>query len=150
MKKLALFLPIAALLLAGVAVAQQYQEITVTANVQPYVSVWFSYNAVDFGEVYPNNFYPAPFPETRYVLLETNVYADEYIWYAQDWPLDLYFASEVGSIPTTYDIMVGTTPQLVSSYGSGSFTIYHQYWLYVPPLPQGVYAARVAIEYRPL
>ena len=149
MKKLALFLPLAALLLAGIAVAQQYQEITVSASVGPYISVWFSYNAVDFGEVYPLATYPAPFPETRYVLLETNVYVDEYIKYVYDWPLDLYFASEISSIPTTYEVMVGTSPQLVGSYGSGSFTIYHQYWLYVPLLSSGPYTTRVIIWYSP-
>jgi len=60
MKKALIILPVVGLLLVALAIAQEAsQNISVTADVQPYYSVVFDYNTVDFGAVYPG-FIPAP------------------------------------------------------------------------------------------
>jgi len=154
MKKALIILPVVGLLLVALAVAQE-QYITVTADVQEYVSVVFNYNVVNFGSVYPGTDIPAPGnAEGLYnVSVETNinlgVSASRTAWSPSD-VLTLKFASALNEIPTAPEYEIRTVPVTVDYIAPGSYTHYHAYWLDVPiGASPGTYSTTVTITYMP-
>jgi len=154
MKKALIIFPIAGFLLVALAVAQM-QYITVTADVQPYYSVVFSYNTVNFGSVYPGTEIPAPgnaqgeYYASVETAMELQVTVGRTAWSPSD-VLTLKFASALNEIPTVPEYEIGTTFIIVDSIAPGSHTHYHAYWLYVPPeASPGTYSTTVTITYTP-
>ncbi len=134
-------------LLVAPAIADQ---ITVTADVPPYVSAVFSYNTVNFGTVQPGSTYvPAPGQEkgiynvTLTSNVDVSVIASRSPW-LPDEGIDLWFQNNVALVLLTKE------PQLIGTLSSGSYTDYHSYWLTIPALQRpGTYSTTVTITYQP-
>jgi len=155
MEKALLIFPIAGLLLVALAIADVSQNISVNASVQPYYSVVFSYDAVNFGAVYPGANISAPGnTEGLYnVSVETNIdlafNVSRTVWLPSD-ILSLKFASALDEIPTEPVYIIETTPITVDSISLGSYTHYHAYWLDVPiEASPGAYSTVVTMVYQP-
>jgi hypothetical protein len=154
-KWLIALLPIVVGLLAIVPVIKA-DDITVTAEVPPYVSVVFNYNTVNFGNVAPGSTdVPAPNQDSGIynVSVTTNVpltvSAYRTAWSPSD-VLTLKFA--VGtSVPSSPQVTLTTTSQTVATLTTtGEYTHYHGYWLTVPSnTPAGTYSTTVTITYTP-
>ena len=155
MKKSLVFFPIVGLLLVALAVAQVSEDITVSADVQPYYSVVFNYASVSFGAVYPGPDIPAPGNSigAYNVSVETNidltVNASRTAWYPSD-VLTLKFASSLYGTPTSPEYVIGTASVTVDSISPGVYTHYHAYWLDVPiGAYPGSYSTNVTMTYQP-
>jgi len=130
-------------------------QVTVTAEVPAYVSVVFNYNAVSFGTVQPGSTdYPAPgnsqglYNVTVSSNVNLNVSIYRTVWSPND-VLTLKFARGT-TVPSTPQVTVTTTSQLVGTVSAGEFTDYHAYWLTVPATtPPGSYSTTVTITYAP-
>ena len=156
MKKALIIFPIAGLLLVALAVAQVSQDISLSAIVQPYYSVVFHYDTVDFGAVLPGaTNYPALGNNlgVYHVDVESNIALTISVrrtpWSPYDY-LTLKFASDVNAIPVGPEVTVGIeTPTIVESIAPGIYTHYHAYWIDVSreALP-GSYSANVTITYQ--
>ena len=152
-------LPLIALVILGAIVALAYpatsEQITVTAEVPTYVSVVFNYNAVSFGTVQPGAIdYPAlGNSQGLYnVTVSSNVNLNVSI-YRTSWTpndvLTLKFARGT-TVPSSPQVTVTTSSQLVGTISAGEFTDYHAYWLTVPTVtPAGSYSTTVTITYSP-
>jgi len=155
-KWLITLLPIVVGLLAIVPVIKA-EDIQVTAEVPPYVSVVFNYNSVNFGSVAPGSTdVPAPGQDQGIynVTVDANVFVNVYA-YRTTWSpyesMTLMFASGFNSVPTSPQVHITRGSQLVASItGAGHYTHYHCYWLTVPltTLP-GTYSTTVTITYQP-
>jgi spore coat protein U-like protein len=155
-KWLIALLPIVVGLLAIVPVIKA-DDITVTAEVPPYVSVVFNYNTVNFGNVAPGSTdVPAPNQDSGIynVSVTTNVrlyiYASRTPWSPSD-VLTLKFAV-LTSVPFGSYIgpEIDTSSRLITGIAPGSYTTYHGYWLTVPSnTPAGTYSTTVTITYTP-
>jgi len=159
MKKMMLIL---AILLPMLALPVTADNITVTADVPPYVSAVFNYNTVNFGTVQPGST-DVPAPGQEYgiynVTLSANVNVNV-IAYRTDWSpfegLTLKFGDTTTlTIAGTPDlkpmVTLGTAPQIVSYYPVVySVTDYHGYWLTVPATQVAArYSTTVTITYQP-
>jgi hypothetical protein len=154
-KWLIALLPIVVGLLAIVPVIKA-DDITVTAEVPPYVSVVFNYNTVNFGTVAPGSTdVPAPNQDSGIynVSVTTNVpltvSAYRTAWSPSD-VLTLKFA--VGtSVPSSPQLTLTTSSQTVATLTqTGQYTHYHGYWLTVPvSTSAGAYSTTVTITYTP-
>jgi len=152
-KWLIALLPIVAGLLAIVPVIKA-DDVNVTAEVPPYVSVVFNYNTVDFGSVLPGSTdVPAPGQEngiynvTVNTNVPLNVYASRTPWSPSD-VLTLKFGTNIVP-PTSPQVELKTTSQFVTMI-SGEYTHYHGYWLTVPAYTTpGTYSTTVTITYQP-
>jgi len=154
-KWLIALLPIVAGLLAIVPVIKA-DDVNVTAEVPPYVSVVFNYNTVNFGSVLPGSTdIPAPNQDSGIYNVSVitnvplNVSAYRTAWSPSD-ALTLKFA--VGSsVPTSPQVTLATTSQVVATLTeTGRYIHYHGYWLTVPlNPPAGTYSTTVTITYQP-
>lgn len=152
-KYLWLILPIVASLLAVPAIAD---EVTVTAEVPPYVSVVFNYVTVNFGSVFPGSTdVPAPglgigiYNVTVTTNVPLTVSAYRTLWSPSD-VLTLKFA--VGtSVPSSPQVTLTTSSQTVATLTEfGQYTHYHGYWLTVPSgASVATYTTIVTITYSP-
>jgi len=155
MKKALLIFPIAGLLLVALAAAQVSQDISVTASVQPYISVVFNYNAVDFGAVYPGEKIPAPGnAQGAYnVSIKTNtplvVSAIRTDWTPSVW-MPLWFGVQYDIPLLAPQDQIGIeTPIQIGPIDVGEYIHYHGYWLDVPIVSPGNYSTTVTITYQP-
>jgi hypothetical protein len=155
-KWLIALLPIVVGLLAIVPVIKA-DDITVTAEVPPYVSVVFNYNTVNFGTVSATGVTDLPAPNQDSgiynVSVTTNVQlgvnATRTPWSPSDilplkfahgttLPLSVQNAGDIGTSTIYFGPPIPT----------GAYTEYHAYWLTVPSLaPAGTYSTTVTITY---
>jgi len=153
-KWLIALLPIVAGLLAVPAKAE---NVTVNATVQPYVSVVFSYNTINFGSVIPGRTYPAPgqdlgiYNVTVDTNVNVNVSASKTPWFPSDVLLLRFITTtSLPFPPPDYNAFILTTqPQVVATLSPGYFTHYHGYWLDVAhaAAAPGTYTTTVTITY---
>jgi hypothetical protein len=128
-------------------------DITVTAEVPPYVSVVFNYNTVDFGNVAAGSTdVPAPNQDSGIynVSVTTNVpltvSAYRAAWSPSD-VLTLKFAVDT-SVPSSPQVTLTTSQTVVTLTTTGQYTHYHGYWLTVPAYTApGTYSTTVTITY---
>jgi len=154
-KWLIALLPIVAGLLAIVPVIKA-DDVNVTAEVSPYVSVVFNYNTVNFGSVPPGSTdIPAPNQDSGIynVTVTTNVplyvYASRTSWSPSD-VLTLKFAV-LTSVPfgSFTGTEIDTSTKQITGLPAGGYTTYHGYWLTVPlKTPAGTYSTTVTITYQ--
>jgi hypothetical protein len=158
MKKLLAIFPIALFLLAMPVFAT---DISVSASVAKYISVTFSYNAVNFGSLNAgttNN--PAPNQDqgVYYVDIDTN-YAYDVNAYGTDFSdgaghsfaisnLKLDTSSTVSGLSIDNAKALSSTSQLIDSYAYTVTTNYHGYWLSIPAGQYASsYSSTVTIDY---
>jgi hypothetical protein len=155
-KYLWIMIPLVAALLAVPATAE---DITVTAEVPPYVSVVFNYNTVNFGNVTSGSTdVPAPGQDQGIynVTVTTNapltVSAYRTAWSPSD-VLTLKFidVAQPSDFALVDKYILTTTAQVIRTISAfGTFTDYHGYWLTVPlNAPRGTYSTTVTITYQP-
>jgi len=132
------------------------ENITVTAEIQTYVSAVFNYNTVNFGQVAPGSTnVPAPNQGAGIysVSISSNVpltvSASRTAWTPND-ILTLKFGVSNNPANLAPQITLTTSHQNVATISEGQYTHYHGYWLSVPSnAPAGSYSTTVTITYQP-
>jgi len=153
--KLQCVLPLLAALLIIPAVYSD--TVTVSADVQPYLTVTFNYDAVSFGSVVAGSTGNHPSPDyttgVYNVSIDTNTNYTVSAYESGDFinnGLTLYLAvSSDPSIDGTFHSL-GTSPTTIyTSSLTTAFegTEYHQYKLDVDDIPAGSYSTTVTITY---
>jgi hypothetical protein len=152
MNKILLALIALSLLVAPVIADQ----ITVTADVPPYVSAVFNYNTVNYGTVQPGSTdVPAPNQANGIynVTLKSNVNVNVTAYRSAFSPsegLTLKFGEATTLSNLAPKVTLTTSSQVVSTITAGEYTDYHGYWLTVPiTQAPGTYSTTVTVTYQP-
>jgi hypothetical protein len=159
MKKIALGLVGLVLLFSGLAYAQN--QLTVSASVQKYISVTFSYNTVDFGTLTSGTSDNPAHNQANgiyNVTVDTN-YAYDVQAYGTDFSdgaghsfsisnLKLDTNSTVDNLDVASAVALSSTAQTIDSYDYTITQNYHGYWLSIPAGQYASsYSATVTINY---
>jgi hypothetical protein len=155
-----LLIPLALSLLALFSLARA-ANVTVSASVQKYISVTFSYNAVSYGNLIAgssNNPAPNQANGVYNVSVDTN-YAYDVQAYGTDFSdgaghsfsisnLKLDTNSTASNLNVASAIALSSTAQTIDSYAYTVTQNYHGYWLSIPAGQYaGGYSATVTINY---
>ena len=155
-----LLIPLVLSLLVVFSIAKA-TDISVSASVQKYISVTFSYNAVNYGTLIAgssNNPAPDQADGVYNVTVDTN-YAYDVKAYGTDFSdgaghsfaisnLKLDTDSTTSGLNINNAVSLSTTEQTIDSYDYTVTQNYHGYWLSIPSGQYaGTYTATVTINY---